>query len=147
MARRVFFSFDWDDVWRVNQVRNCVVTLGVQTAGYMDAADIEAVKRQTDAAIQKWIDQQLNGTSVTVVLVGSGTCSSRWVQYEVSKSIERSNGLLGIDISGLRNQLGMTSWCCGNYPGYPYGFYRWDPSYSPYQIGNWIEAAAQQVGR
>ena len=147
MARRVFFSFDWDDVWRVNQVRNCVVALGVQTAGYIDAADIEAAKRQTDAAIQRWIDQQLNGTSVTVVLVGSGTCSSRWVQYEVAKSRERGNGLLGINISGLKNQWGQTSVSCGCYPGYPYGYYTWDSRNSLFEIGNWIETAALHAGR
>lgn len=147
MARSVFFSFDWDDVWRVNQVRNCVVPLGLQIAGYLDAADIETAKGQTDTSIQCWIDQQLDGTSVTVVLVGFGTCSSRWVQYEVLKSQERGNGLLGIDIGGLKNQWGQTSVSCGPYPGYPYGYYIWDSQSSPYEIGEWIEIAAQYAGR
>jgi len=33
--------------------------------------------KQGDAAIARWIDQQLHGTSVTVVLVGAYTCASR----------------------------------------------------------------------
>ena len=58
--RRVFFSFDWDDAWRVNQVRNSWVTKGNYTSvGFVDSAEIEQVKRKTDKAIKNWIDQQL----------------------------------------------------------------------------------------
>ena len=38
--RHVFFSFDWDDVWRVNQVRNSWVTKGSYTA----AGCVDSVK-------------------------------------------------------------------------------------------------------
>ena len=37
MVRKVFFSFDCDDVWRLNQVRNSGVTKdSYQEAGFMD---------------------------------------------------------------------------------------------------------------
>jgi len=77
MARRAFFSFKYKDVSRAMVVRNSWVTQGTQAAGFIDAADFEKVKRQGDAVIQKWIDDQLKGTSVTVVLVGQHTCNSR----------------------------------------------------------------------
>ena len=64
--RYVFFSFDWDDVWRVNQVRNSWVTKGgYAEAGFADSADIETLRRSTDRAIKGWIDRQMEGTSVT----------------------------------------------------------------------------------
>ncbi|MGJ7523366.1 TIR domain-containing protein [Variovorax sp. LT1P1] len=44
--------------------------------------------------MQTWIDNQLNGTSVTVVLVGANTHKSKWVKYEIDQSIARGNGLL-----------------------------------------------------
>jgi len=37
----------------------------------MDKAEWESIKRTGTQAIEKWIDKQLNGTSVTVVLIKS----------------------------------------------------------------------------
>lgn len=62
-------------------------------------------KKQTDAEIKKWIDGQLSGCSITVVLVGSNTCKSKWVKYEIEKSIELSKGLLEIDISKIKTKM------------------------------------------
>ena len=107
--RHVFFSFDWDDVWRVNQVRNSWVTQGSYTmAGFVDRAEIETLKRKTDQAIKQWINNQMDGTSVTCVLIGSSTANSKWVQYEIEKSIEKRNGLLGVHIHKVKNQRGNT---------------------------------------
>src|SRR5258705_12554382 len=102
MARRVFFSFKYKDVSRAMVVRNSWVTQGKEAAGFVDAADFESLKKQGDKAIQRWIDGQLNGTSVTVVLVGAETCASRWVKYEIDKSKARRHGLLGIDVSKIK---------------------------------------------
>ncbi|MEM1349210.1 MAG: TIR domain-containing protein, partial [Myxococcota bacterium] len=95
----------------------------------------------------RWIDSQLNGTSVTVVLVGALTCSSRWVKYEIAKSKEIGNGLLGIDISGVRDMNSrLTTSCCGRIPA-GYSFYNWvlDDGYN--NLGSWIESAARAAGR
>ena len=111
--RRVFFSFHYErDVWRANVVRNSWVTQGKEAAGFIDAAEFEAVKRRGDRAIQEWIDEELNGTSVTVVLVGKDTCSSRWVNYEIEESKRIGNGLLGIDISKIEDSQGNTTERC-----------------------------------
>src|SRR6476619_621931 len=99
MARRVFFSFKYDDVSRAWVVRNSWVTQGTEAAGFVDSAEFDRIERGGDRAIQAWIDSQLDGTSVTVVLVGARTCWSRWVKYEIEKSKSRGNGLLGVDIS------------------------------------------------
>lgn len=107
--RRVFFSFDWDDVWRVNQVRNSWVTKkGTNKAGFVDAAEIEKVKKRTDKEIEKWIDAQMKGTSVTCILIGSKTNESKWVKYEIKKSIEQKKGLLGILIHDLKDDDSKT---------------------------------------
>ena len=75
--RKVFFSFKYEDVSRAMVVRNSWVAQGKEAAGFIDAADFEDIKRQGDQAIKNWIDKQLNGTSVTIVLVGEKTCDSR----------------------------------------------------------------------
>ncbi len=146
MARKVFFSFKYEDVSRAMVVRNSWVVQGREAAGFIDAAEFEKVKKQGDAAIKRWIDDQLKGTSVTVVLVGALTCGSRWVKYEIEASKTRGNGLLGIDISKIKDLKGATSERCGKIPaGYP--FYLWNNDNGYENIGSWIEAAAKAAGK
>ena len=145
MARRVFFSFKYEDVSRAMVVRNSWITQGKEAAGFIDAADFEELEKQGDSAIKNWIDKQLNGTSVTVVLVGAKTCDSKWVKYEIEKSIEIGNGLLGVDISKIKDLQGNDSERCGKIPG-GYDFYLWnDDGYN--NMGDWIEKAANDANR
>lgn len=110
MARRVFFSFHYaEDIWRVSQVRKSGVTKGVEANHPIDAAQWESIKRVGDAAVKRWIDQQLAGTSVTVVLIGSKTSTRPWVLYEIQRSLELKKGLLGITIHDLEDQHRRTS--------------------------------------
>jgi hypothetical protein len=146
MARRVFFSFKYKDVSRAMVVRNSWVAQGREAAGFIDAANFEKIKRQGDAAIKRWIDGQFQGTSVTVVLVGAKTCSSRWVRYEIEQSKTRGNGLLGIDISKIKDLSGMTTERCGRIPE-GYDFYLWNNDDGYHNMGSWIERAAWAAGR
>ena len=68
MARRVFFSFHYEkDIWRAFIVRNSWVTKGnFESAGFIDAVEFEKIKRQGDESIKRWINEQLEGTSVTI---------------------------------------------------------------------------------
>ena len=105
MARRVFFSFHYQrDVWRVNQIRNIPNITGTAAAGFQDASLWEEAKKKGDAAIKKMIDKGLEGTSVTVVCIGNQTANRKYVKYEIDKSLERGNGLVGIQIHHLKNQ-------------------------------------------
>jgi hypothetical protein len=146
MARRVFFSFKYEDVSRAMVVRNGWVIQGKEAAGFIDAANFEALKKRGDAAIQNWIDGQLKGTSVTVVLVGAKTCTSRWVKYEIAKSKAIGNGLLGIDISKIKNLKQQTSERCGKIPA-GYKCYLWYKEDGYKNMGAWIEKAAKDAGR
>lgn len=102
MARKVFFSFHYErDAWRAAQVRNSNITQSIK--GYVDKAEWEEIKRKGDKAIKDWIEGQMKGTSVTVVLIGKETADRKWVQHEIEKSIEKGNGLLGIYIHRLKN--------------------------------------------
>lgn len=146
MARKVFFSFKYEDVSRAMVVRKSWVVQGREAAGFIDAADFEKVKKQGDDAIKRWIDGQLNGTSVTVVLVGALTCNSRWVKYEIEASKKRGNGLLGIDVSKIKDLKGVAADRCGKIPnGYPFYLWKKDDGYK--NIGSWIEAAAKAAGK
>ncbi|WP_285413660.1 TIR domain-containing protein [Variovorax sp. efr-133-TYG-130] len=146
MARKVFFSFKYDDVVRAMNVRNSNVISADVKSGFIDKADFESVARQGDAAIKRWIDDQMSGTSVTVVLVGANTDKSRWVKYEIESSIARGNGLLTIDISKIGDFLGNTTNYCGlTVDGYPH--YRWNSDSGRENMGAWIEKAAKAAGK
>ncbi|MDI6603474.1 MAG: TIR domain-containing protein [Patescibacteria group bacterium] len=83
----------------VSQVRNSWVTKpDREAAGFWDAASWKEVKKKGDAAIKKWIDDQLIGASVTVVLIGAETSNRDYVKYELEQSWKKGNGILGIYI-------------------------------------------------
>ena len=114
MARKVFFSFHYrNDISRVMVVRNRWVTYGGQLASQIiDKADFEQIKLKGDAAVKRWIDNQMDGTTATVVLIGSETLKRPYVQYEIRKSIERGNALIGVYINRIRDLYGFQSCPC-----------------------------------
>lgn len=117
MARNVFYSFHYqNDISRVMTVRNRWVTYGNQIAsGIIDHADFEKVERQGDAAIKRWIDSQLLGTTATIVLIGSETLERPYVQYEIMKSRERGNAIVGVYVNLIKDFKGNISSACSRY--------------------------------
>ena len=145
MARKVFFSFHYErDIWRTNVVRNSGIVDGTAAAGFHDASLWEEAKKKGDADVKKLIDNGLVGTSVTVVLIGAETSTRKFVNYEIEQSIARGNGLLGIYISGIKDQKGNTD-TQGPAParliseGAPCQY--WDRS----KFGDWIEIAYKKA--
>ena len=145
MFRKVFFSFKYEDVSRAMIVRKSTTTKGEATTGFIDKADFEKIEAQGDQAIRNWINLQLQGTTVTVVLVDAKTCTSRWVRYEIDQSVKRGNGLLGIDISKIKNFDEATSERCGKIPS-GYDFYLWFKNDGYKNLGAWVEKAAKEAG-
>ena len=163
MARRVFFSFHYqNDIWRVNQVRNSWVTQDRSSAGFFDGSLWEEAKLKGEAAIKRLIDDGLQNTSVTIVLIGSQTFGRKYVEYEIIESYRRGNGLLGIYIHNLKNHAGNVD-TRGNNPFaniyiedsnnfrtyfsniYPTYDYTYQNGYA--NLGNWIEEAAKKANR
>ena len=158
MARRVFFSFHYEnDINRSMTVRNSWVTQGKEAAGFIDKAEFEKVKRQGEATVHRWIDKQLEGTSVTVVLIGTETLNRPFVQYEICKSLERGNAVIGVHINGIRDMRTQKTSLKGNphtiigsfsdnRPAYfdsvADGIYDYTYDNGYYHLGEWIEKAA-----
>ncbi|MBL4713929.1 MAG: TIR domain-containing protein [Alcanivorax sp.] len=105
MARRTFFSFHYEeDAWRAWNVRNCWVVNDVrEPVGFFDSSVFEASKKEGDDALKAFLRNGLKNTSVTCVLAGQYTASRRWVRYEIVRSVLKGNGLLTIDIHGVKN--------------------------------------------
>lgn len=146
-GRRVFFSFHYEqDVWRATNVRNAGKVDATAAAGWTDASLWEEAKRKGRSELERLINNGLHGTSVTAVLIGSETANRPWVNYEINKSLERGNGLLGVRIHRVQNQAGRrshpgpipTALADGGFP-----IYHWDRD----GFGQWVEWAAVAAGK
>lgn len=109
MARKTFFSFHYErDAWRAANVRNSGVLAKDDEYGFIDAADWEKIERDGDAAIKRWIQEQLKNTTATVVLIGAETASREWVLYEIRESWKRGNAVIGLRIHRIKDQDSKT---------------------------------------
>jgi hypothetical protein len=164
LGRRVFFSFHYEkDIWRANQIRNSWVTKpDREAAGFWDASLWEKAKKTGAEEIKRMINKGLANTSVTVVLIGKETAKRKWVRYEIKRSYEKGNGLLGISLAWMSDEKGdseLLIWhdpfdfqftdmrgkrinLCWEYPTYNWF---WRDGYN--NLGKWIEKAARQAGR
>ncbi|MEF7612994.1 TIR domain-containing protein [Aquincola sp. MAHUQ-54] len=107
MAKRVFFSFHYQDVidFRANTVRNHWMTKSDrEEAGFFDASVWEESEKKGDQALKRLINGALYNTSNTCVLVGSQTYLRPWVRYEIMKSFTRGNHLLGVHINCIKGK-------------------------------------------
>lgn len=164
MARRTFFSFHYrNDVNRAMVVRNSWVTMADrEAAGFTDAAAFEEIKKKGQAAVEAWIDEQLKGTSVTVVLIGSETSTRPYCKTELKKSYAKGNGMLGIYIHQIKDmntgttstkgsnqfgQIGTDSNGNAVYFSNSYPCYDWIDDKGYENIGAWIKAAAEKAGK
>jgi len=106
MAKSVFYSFHYDnDAWRVQQIINMGALDGQIP---LNSQEWEAVKKKGDAAIQKWIDEQMSYKKAVVVLIGSETADRRWVKHEITKAWNAKKPLVGVRIHGLADSAGNT---------------------------------------
>ena len=110
MAKRVYFAFHYQDVidFRANVVRKHNFLGGVDGAGYYDCSIWEDAKKTSALALKRLINAELQNTSVTAVLIGSDTWRRRWVRYEIMKSLEHGNRVLGVHINSVKGQDQLT---------------------------------------
>lgn len=109
MARKVFYSFHYKrDSQRAAQVRNSHVIANSDQYGVIDSVEWEKIEREGEEAIKRWINEQLKYTSVTAILIGAETANREWVQYEIERSWERGNGLVGVRIHNVKDLDGKT---------------------------------------
>jgi hypothetical protein len=102
----VYYSFHYDrDNWRVQQVMNMGV---VEGQPLLTSQKWEEVKRSGDAAIEKWIEENMRGKEAVVVLVGAETAARKWVRYEIVKAWNDKKKLVGVRIHGLEDVDGHT---------------------------------------
>jgi hypothetical protein len=111
VKRKAFFSFHFDDVMRVNVVRNAwKITHPDSDAvrSFYDSSLWERRKLEGDDALKRLIREGVSYTSAVCVLIGSETWLRRWVKYEIARSIIDGRGLLAIHLNSIRHHQTQT---------------------------------------
>lgn len=161
--RKVFFSFHYKrDIQRVSVVRNSWrIRHKGEATPFLDHADWEQLEKQGEEAVKRWINAQLDGSTVTVVLIGAETVSRYWVNYEIERSHNLNHGLLGICLNNIPDFSGATEYRGGNpfsnwytekglyreYFSNIYPVYDWINDNGFLNFADWIEEAATKAGR
>lgn len=108
--RKVFFSFHYADIMRVNVVRLCNEfktsenPRGARSIeGFYDKSLWESKKLDGSDALKKLIRDGVTNTSVVCVLAGSATFSRPWVRYEIARSVIDEKGLLVVHINSIKH--------------------------------------------
>lgn len=117
MPRSVYFSFHYQDVidFRANVVRNSGKFRQKGTE-FRDSSIWEEAEEKQIKKIKSLIDDELKGSSVTCVLIGSETYSRRFVRYELLKSFELKKGQVGVGINWIKDKNGNTKFWPGENP-------------------------------
>lgn len=147
MARRVFFSFHYKHVWKVNQIRSMPNITGTAAAGFQDASLWEESKKKSDKAIKDLIDEGLKNTSVTVVCVTYGTANRDYINYEIDQSLARGNGLVAVQIHHLKNsngEVGSPGAIPAKIEANGFKAYKYT---NKEDLAKWIEEAAKLAGK
>lgn len=103
--RSTFYSFHYDDVFRVNHIRNAGAILPTDKQRFLTPQDKslwEKAKNTNFGALKFMIARGMAGTTVTAVLAGEHTWERPWVRYEIARSLLKGNGLLTVHIDGCQ---------------------------------------------
>src|SRR6185437_5106692 len=106
IKRRVFFSFHFDDVMRVNNVRNAWKIThpdGTSNRSFRDSSLWESRKYENPETIKQLIRAGVLNTSAVCVLAGSMTWDRRWVRYEIARAIIDGRGLLTVHLNNINH--------------------------------------------
>jgi hypothetical protein len=104
--RKAFFSFHFDDIMRVNNVRNAWKITHPHSSlnrSFYDSSLWEARKLVGPEGIKQLIRSGVLSTSAVCVLAGSMTWDRRWVKYEIARAIIDGRGLLTVHLNGINH--------------------------------------------
>jgi hypothetical protein len=135
MSRRIFISCAYEDQARAKGFNLLRWNKNVAVE-FVGRHLLDPVKSTDPDYITRKVKEQLAGTSVSVVLVGTETAKSEWVEREIAWSLEKGNGVLAICLEdGVTIPAAILD--CGA------EVIAWDPS----KFAEAIERAALQPSR
>ena len=102
MPRRIFISYEGQDRNQAKGFHLLRWNTNVELA-FVGRHLLDPVHSTDHDYITRKVNEQLHGSSVTVVLIGEYTTQSDWVAKEIQWSQEKGKGILGIKLKGHAN--------------------------------------------
>jgi hypothetical protein len=127
VQRMTYFAFDFDDVMRVNNVRqNGKVGSRVirNSRGFLDRSIWESRNIKNEQHLKRLMSGAVKHSSVICVLTGANTWQSRWVRYEIALAVIDKRGLLSIHINSINHNVRRATDLPGINPLHVMGIYR-----------------------
>jgi hypothetical protein len=111
LRRKVYFAFDFDDVIRVNNVRqNGKIGSREQNnpRSFYDRSMWEKRDIKSEETLKNLMRQAVRYSSTVCVLIGTNTWKSRWVKYEIARAVIEERGLLAVHLNGINHNVRRT---------------------------------------
>jgi hypothetical protein len=104
--RKGFFSFHYDDLMRVNNVRQSWKISHPDRElkrNFYDRSLWERTKLNNPEGLKNLIRRGMEHSSAVCVMVGTQTWERPWVRYEIARTVVDNRGLLAVHINGLKH--------------------------------------------
>jgi hypothetical protein len=127
IKRKGYFAFDFDDLFRVNNVRQAWKIDHPDSAlmrTFYDRSIWESRNIKDEKTLKNLMRGAIQYCSAVCVLVGTNTWQSRWVKYEIARAVIDRRGLLAAHINGLNHVKRRTPDKLGYNPLRVMGIYR-----------------------
>jgi antiphage defense system Thoeris ThsB-like protein len=106
VQRKVYFAFDFDDLMRVNNVRQ-IGKIGPREQKnprtFADRSIWESRNITKDEGLKNLMREGVRYSSAVCALVGTNTWRSRWAKYEIARAVIDERGLLAVHINSINH--------------------------------------------
>lgn len=154
MSNKVMICFDYErDLWRASRVLNTWDTNGFwEVTGFADLEAWKNVKLRGTYGVNRWLTDEMVGTTVTLVLVGALTSKQPHVLHVLQQSIKQGNRIVLVDLHNIRDpeqRLGtrgpnpVAELTTGAPPSGTVSQYDWVNSDGAKNLDAWLDRAAK----
>jgi hypothetical protein len=108
----VYFAFDFDDLIRVNNVRQIGKIAPRERKNprtFSDRSIWESRNIKNEENLKNLMRQGVRYSSVVCVLVGTNTWCSRWAKYEIARAVVDERGLLAVHVNSINHHIRKTT--------------------------------------
>ena len=104
---RVFFSFDWPNNWRANQIKNQSYLKTNKKAKFVNKSLLEKSRATNEEYIKKKIREGIDKAG-TVAIINSSTYDGRtFTNYEQEYSIKKNKNMIVINTHNMKDKNGQ----------------------------------------
>jgi len=128
VKRKVYFAFDFDDLMRVNNVRQVGKIWPPREVNhpraFKDRSIWESRNIKNEENLKNLMREAIKYSSVVCALAGTNTWNARWAKYEIARSVIDGKGLFTIHINSINHTITRTADERGISPLHVLGIYR-----------------------